>query len=73
MMKVKKRNHVKQVRMRNCVSLAFPAGFGNSGLLGRKWLFVQLDRGISQIEYGNCFGIKEKNTPSHAIEQKPLN
>jgi len=51
----------EQVRMRNCLSLAFPAGFGNRGLMEQEWLIVLLNWCISQIEYGNLFGIKEEN------------
>ena len=55
----------EQVRMRNCLSLAFPAGFGNRGLMEQEWLIVLLNWCISQIEYGNLFGIKEENIPYH--------
>ena len=55
----------EQVRMRNCLSLAFPTGFGNRGLMEKEWLIVLLNWCISQIEYGNLFGIKEENIPYH--------
>lgn len=60
----------EQARMRNCLSLAFPAGFGNWGLMEQEWLIAQLHWCISQIEYGKLFGIKEENIPYHEQNKK---